>query len=347
MHSTEIMGVFQTIGAWTNGNRKLLGELLANPSSPITAQLSALFLRQECQGENEITALAQGWAAYSCANYLKAAQSFNSALGSEFDVFAYIGLAKVATDLGSSVRALDYLAKSLTLARQKDFSPLLPEIYGSLAELAHRAGLYSLALEWILLDLALLAPGSAERARVENYQALIMGRLGLVASAERTYRENIISTRESNPYSCSFSVASLLHLGELGPTYTNKDQILSLWQNIPIAQRAELPSLIVMIYTTPQDLWPDRLDGFTEHYPLECHVLANFIGDYREPQSLLDRLEQLSVEPKIDQNWLNLDQENFQLLRSSLISMDQQMHQWLHGQNLPTELKEITRHWFI
>lgn len=162
-------------------------------------------------GDTAFGACVRGWEAYYQARYEDAGDAFARAwrMGGPWEAWAALGAGKVCSDLGRWDEARRWLIAALGLARRQDDFYRLAEAYGALGEVFVRAGRPRAGYECFVLDAALLPAGSGHAARLANYQAFCLSRLGRPDLAEPVLWASYYSHRESQSVSASFALASL------------------------------------------------------------------------------------------------------------------------------------------
>lgn len=123
--------------------------------------------------------VVMGWQAYYSGRYADALSYFlEQSGGGWLESWAFLGIAKVASDCGYWSVALHWCAKTWRAAVEAEHSDLLAEVAGARGEVLLRAGKSLEAAESFGVDLALLPPGSRFLGRVRCTEAHAFSRLG-------------------------------------------------------------------------------------------------------------------------------------------------------------------------
>jgi hypothetical protein len=120
-----------------------------------------------------------GWQFYYSGRYSEALENFyQSSGGGWIESWAFLGVAKVASDCGYWSSALHWCAKAWRTAVEAEHTDMLAEVAGARGEILLRAGRPLEAAESFGVDLALLPPGSRFLGRVRCTEAHAFSRLG-------------------------------------------------------------------------------------------------------------------------------------------------------------------------
>jgi len=225
---------------WQGLHRKVESRVFGDPSTSLVAKLMKRSLAEldDLENANELSLCLHGFYLYYQARYDAAFRVFVLAWQrqSGWGSWSALGLGKIYSDLGCWTQARLWLCESLRIARQDADFARMAECHGALGEVFLRAQYPTEAYELFSTDAALLPPGSGERFRLKNYQALCLGRLGRPELAEPMLWEgyHCAKTVDQHGVSAQFSLASLMTLSVL-----NRDR--SLYERVKIAQETAAP----------------------------------------------------------------------------------------------------------
>jgi len=209
------------LAEWEELRRRVEAGSFGDPKTSLVARLMTKSLEDvdEHGKGTELALCLHGFYLYYQAKYEESFDSFWSAhqRQSGWGSWSALGLGKVYSDLGKWEQARLWLCESLRLARQDADFDRMAECYGALGEVLLRTQHPTEAYELFSTDAALLPPGSGERLRLKNYQALCLGRLRKSELAEPMLFEGYYSAQNGaqNAASATFSLASLMTLSVL------------------------------------------------------------------------------------------------------------------------------------
>jgi len=155
----------------------------------------------------------RGWGNYYKANYPVAFEDFSNAESTIIPwlkAYAWLGKAKVCTDLGFFADAAQWCCNASCLARQFELDEWVAAAQGALGEILLRTGYPRLATEAFSLDMALLPASDRFRGRVMCYQAHAYRRLGAYSAANLAYRT---SSQQPGEQTAPYAYAGLAMLG--------------------------------------------------------------------------------------------------------------------------------------
>jgi len=143
--------------------------------------LEVLFLRKG-QPAAEAGSVVLGWQSYYRGRYREALKAFLEGTEEQEDgwlkAWSQLGVAKVASDSGWWVAALDWCALSWLTASRNEHLDLMAQAAGARGEVLLRAGRPVDAAASFAEDIALLGPGNRYAGRVRCYEAHAWSRLG-------------------------------------------------------------------------------------------------------------------------------------------------------------------------
>lgn len=167
-------------------------------------ELLEILLLRKGQSADESGLIVLGWASYYRGQYRDALQAFLAGADQEDDgwlkSWAQLGVAKVASDSGWWVAALDWCALAWLTAGSKEHLDLMAQVAGARGEVLLRAGRPLDAAASFAEDIALLGPGNRYAGRVRCYEAHAWSRLGHngIKAATLAYRLAMHSVGEGS-----------------------------------------------------------------------------------------------------------------------------------------------------
>jgi|GEM_PF-3468826 len=161
---------------------------------------------------SELHQVTLGWQRYYQAQYDQSQDLFLEAFGQQgnWNSWAALGLGKVCSDNGDWNGARKWILDAMRNARRDNDLNQLAQCYGALGEVFFRTGHYKSAFTLFTRDKALLPPGHEQHARLRNYLAISLGRLGCDAMCQPMLWTSLYRSIDNNPISVGYSVASLL-----------------------------------------------------------------------------------------------------------------------------------------
>jgi hypothetical protein len=144
--------------------------------------LLEILLHRKGQTVDQAEPVIFGWQSYYRGRYREALEAFLKGTGQEEDgwlkAWAQLGVAKVASDSGWWVDALDWCALAWLTAGRNEHLDLMAQVAGARGEVLLRAGRPLDAAASFAEDVALLGPGNRYAGRGRCYEAHAWSRLG-------------------------------------------------------------------------------------------------------------------------------------------------------------------------